>query len=377
MNNNTTFAEPYSLNKPQKQLALLDALKTLTLLHTQKCAAYNQILAALNFYASRIENATSTEALPFLPVRLFKTLALSSVPQTEIVKTLMSSGTSGQVVSKIFLDAETANAQTRALAKIVSSFVGKTRAPMVIVDNKSILTDRAKFNARAAGILGFSGFGRNHFYLLNDAMEPDWDGLEKFLHQYQNGPILVFGFTFIVWQYLLEAKKQLSSRTIDFGSQSILIHGGGWKKLHDKKVSNPAFKARLLHELGISQVIDYYGMVEQVGSVFMECAEGFLHTPDFADVIVRDRHNFAVSPVGETGLIQVLSTLPKSYPGHSLLTEDLGILHGEDNCKCGRLGKYFSVLGRLPNVEIRGCSDTRTIPETTPLPSLQPHSNEM
>ena len=64
----------------------------------------------------------------------------------------------------------------------------------------------------------------------------------------------------------------------------------------------------------------------------------------------------------EEGLIQVLSLLPRSYPGHSLLTEDLGTIHGEDDCPCGRSGKRFSVSGRLKDVEIRGCSDTRPVP---------------
>jgi hypothetical protein len=31
---------------------------------------------------------------------------------------------------------------------------------------------------------------------------------------------------------------------------------------------------------------------------------------------------------------------------------------GEDNCKCGRLGKYFKITGRIKNAEIRGCSDS-------------------
>ena len=46
-----------------------------------------------------------------------------------------------------------------------------------------------------------------------------------------------------------------------------------------------------------------------------------------------------------------------SYPGQSILTEDIGVIHGIDNCKCGKLGKYFSVLGRVPDSELRGCSD--------------------
>ena len=51
-----------------------------------------------------------------------------------------------------------------------------------------------------------------------------------------------------------------------------------------------------------------------------------------------------------------MSTLPTSYPGHVLLTEDLGVVHGIDDGDWP--GKRFSVLGRLPRAEARGCSDT-------------------
>lgn len=65
-----------------------------------------------------------------------------------------------------------------------------------------------------------------------------------------------------------------------------------------------------------------------------------------------------VADIREKGIVQVLSILPHSYPGHSLLTEDEGIVLGDDGCLCGRLGKYFKISGRLKNAEIRGCSDT-------------------
>jgi hypothetical protein len=44
-----------------------------------------------------------------------------------------------------------------------------------------------------------------------------------------------------------------------------------------------------------------------------------------------------------------------------LLTEDEGIILGEDDCPCGRKGKYFQVNGRLGKSEIRGCSDTYAV----------------
>ena len=99
-------------------------------------------------------------------------------------------------------------------------------------------------------------------------------------------------------------------------------------------------------------------MAEQTGSIFVECEEGFLHSSIFGDVFVRNPANLTECGVGQKGIIQVLSMLPKSYPGHSLLTEDEGSLIGYDGCKCGRNGKYFKVHGRLPSVELRGCSDT-------------------
>ena len=97
-------------------------------------------------------------------------------------------------------------------------------------------------------------------------------------------------------------------------------------------------------------------MMEQTGSVFLECEKGYFHCSIFSDVFIRNSQ-LKLSKIGETGLIQTLSLLPLSYPGHNILTEDIGIIHGVDDCKCGKKGKYFSVLGRVPSAELRGCSD--------------------
>lgn len=348
---------PYSLSAAQKQPLLLDALNALTKWHGQHCLPYANMRQRM-FGTAR---ATSRETLPWLPVRLFKTQDLVSSERNQIIKTLTSSGTTGQAVSRIYLDRETSLRQTRVLTAIMASFLGKQRLPMVIVDSADLLKDRIRFNARAAGILGFSVFGRQHHYCLDADLNLQIDALQDFLTQHRGTPILVFGFTFVVWQRLLQAVIS-QGRKLDFGPGSTLIHGGGWKRLQDQQVDNATFKALLREYLGLERIFNYYGMVEQVGSIFMECEHGHLHAPAFADVIVRDPLTLEPLPPGREGAVQVLSALPVSYPGHSLLTEDLGVLHGEDDCPCGRHGRYFSVLGRLPQTELRGCSDTRTIP---------------
>jgi hypothetical protein len=91
--------------------------------------------------------------------------------------------------------------------------------------------------------------------------------------------------------------------------------------------------------------------------VFLEGTDGLLHPPAFADVIIRDPDTWREQPVGEPGVIQVVSALPTSYPGHSLLTEDLGTVVRVDDPGSRYRGKAFVVHGRVPRVELRGCSD--------------------
>lgn len=344
---------PYSLCKTKKQEVLNSFLTTLTRHHYTNCLAYTKMMDGIGYDTKKDYSYTE---LPFLPVRLFKMMDLMSVAKEEIVKTMTSSGTTGQAVSRIYLDRDTSANQTKVLTKIVSSYIGKQRVPMIILDSDAVVKNRNLFSARGAGILGFSMFGSKRIYALNEEMELNTELILEFLETHKNERIFLFGFTFMIWQHFY---KQLVEKStfIDL-SNAVLIHGGGWKKLVTESVSSHDFKEKLHAVCGINHVYDYYGMVEQTGSIYMECECGHLHTSVYSDVIIRRASDFSMAEIGEKGIIQVVSILPYSYPGHSLLTEDEGILLGEDNCPCGRLGKYFKIVGRLKNAEIRGCSDT-------------------
>lgn len=344
---------PFSLDKRAKEKMMFENLLDLTKFHYDNCENYKKILGALNIDFDKLK---TVEDIPFIPVRLFKEFTMSSIPQEEVFKTMTSSGTSGQAVSKIVLDKETAANQQKTLVKIVSDFTGASRMPMLIIDSPSVIKNRLMFSARGAGILGFSIFGADRTYALDDDMKIDIPTIEAFLEKHKGKPILLFGFTFMIWQYFYKELKKLDYK-INL-SNGILIHGGGWKKLVNEAVSKEDFKKALNDVCGIKSVHDYYGMVEQTGCVYMECECGHLHASVYSDVIVRNTKDFSVVPHGEKGIIQVVSLLPKSYPGHSLLTEDEGVILGEDDCPCGRKGKYFEILGRIKNAEIRGCSDT-------------------
>lgn len=336
----------HTLTAAQRDKALAAELAELTEHHRAACPSYDRILSALDVPRGR--HYESVADLPWLPVGLFKTHDLRSIPATEVFRTLTSSGTTG-ARSRIHLDRAAAAAQTRQLAATLRPVLGAVRLPMLLADNPDVTRGTS---ARSAGILGMATFGRDHVYALTESDEPNVPAIKNFLAEHGRSPFLIFGFTFLVWQLCQAA----AVAGLDL-SNGILIHSGGWKKLAAQAVDNAEFRRRFACDTGLTRIHNYYGMVEQIGTIFLEGPTGgSLYCPDFADVIIRDPDTWHEQSVGVPGVIEVVSTLPRSYPGHVLLTEDIGVLHGIDDGDWP--GKRFSVLGRLPAAEPRGCSDT-------------------
>ncbi|NVK57577.1 MAG: acyl-protein synthetase [Alteromonadaceae bacterium] len=341
----------YGVGRADKQAMLDKTLSELSEFHYAHCQAYKNLLDCNGFNPCH----QAADAQQPVATKLFKDMALASVPDDEVFRQMRSSGTTGQA-SKIVLDADSAKRQSKVLVKILQAWLGKQRRPMLLIDSPATVKAAGAMTARAAGLQGLSFFGRDHCYALDENMQLDIPKVRAFFERYSQQPVLIFGFTFIVWQQFIQALKHsnLAFNCVD----AILLHGGGWKKMQQQAVTDSLFKQSIKERLGNVSVHDYYGMVEQTGTIYVQCEHGYLHTPVWSDVLIRRPEDLSIADNGESGLIQVNSILPSSYPGHCLLTEDLGIIQGEDDCKCGRLGKYFNVLGRVPKAEVKGCSDT-------------------
>ncbi len=331
-------------------ISFKNKIKDLTINHYKKCKIYKKILKEIGFN----KNEKDISNFPFIPINLFKTLELSSVPKNKIVKVLNSSGTTGSIRSKIFLDQNNSNNQRKVLKELVQNLIGKERLPMLIIDQNPNLKKKLSIEAREAGIFGFSLFGKKHEYLLNNEYQIDYKILNSFLSKFGNNQFLIFGFTSNVYDYLI---KKCNLKKIKKNFQNgILIHGGGWKKMVSKKVNNEVFRLQLYKKLKLKNIYNYYGLVEQTGSIFFECQKcNLFYTTDYSDIIIRNKE-LKVLTEGR-GMIQLLSTLPTSYPGHNILTEDEGEII-KNNCVCSKKGKQFKIYGRIEKSEIRGCSDT-------------------
>lgn len=327
-------------------------MKNLTEHHLRECTEYRRILEAVwpNF-----DVYGDLASLPYLPVRVFKELTLMSCSKTEVVKTLTSSGTSGQSVSKIFLDRSTARLQSRTLSRISASFLGAERVPMLVLDSPSTPAGNDLMSARGAALNGFRMNATTVAFGLDESLNPQINQIKQFLTQNEKSKFLIFGFTSIVWETCLKILEK--ERFCNESSNGTLLHGGGWKRLAEQMIGPEQFETKVASALGVSNTINYYGMAEQTGSIFFSCERGNFHTSIYSHIFIRDPLTLELLPFGEPGVIQLLSALPLSYPGHSILSEDIGCVEAVDDCSCGRRGIGFRVLGRLAAAEVRGCSN--------------------
>ena len=141
----------YTYDKQSKQKFFLEYMLELFEHHFNHSPEFNRMMNSVNYCKKNIH---SIEDLPFIPVRLFKLFDLVSVGRDQVVKTMTSSGTTGYAVSKIFLDKQTSSSQSRILTRIVSSFLGSTRVPMIVIDCEATVKNKNQLSARSAGVTG-------------------------------------------------------------------------------------------------------------------------------------------------------------------------------------------------------------------------------
>jgi len=185
----------------------------------------------------------------------------------------------------------------------------------------------------------------------------DEEALAAFASRHRNDAVLIYGFTTMLWTQLV---RQLAQKRICLGlSRAHVLHSGGWKKLTAEAVTRDEFNLKTAEVVGCapSRVIDFYGMVENLGIIYPDCSEGNKHAPVTGEVIVRNALTLKPVKTGEVGLVQVCSVLPSSFPGHLLLTEDTAQVMASHVCRCGRSGLAFRFAGRGAKAEARGCGN--------------------
>jgi len=339
--------EPYRARDEEE---LLKELNLLTRHHRTYCDAFARVWPD-------DADSLSLEDLPWLHVGLFKRTALrTDYPGARRGRTLRSSGTSG-AASRIELDEESSILQARSAAAILRSAVGDEPRPLLVLDRAASLREKGSVSARLAAALSLKPLASEIRFLLGNPAAPDevaWDEVASTLAS--SSRILVYGFTSVLWEAWASARIPEPALALLSRARVSFVHSGGWKRLEADGIDAARLTRELLARAGPgSQVVDCYGLVEQVGMLYPLCEAGFRHPPVWADVLVRDATD--LRPLtGEPGLLQLVNVLARGAPCHSVLTEDLGRIE-PGACPCGRSGKRFELLGRVPRAELRGCAN--------------------
>ena len=354
-------AQPYGVAPEDRQRELLWLLKEEI---EYACEANAGFRNYARHWPIDFRRAETIADLPFLPVGIFKrNPPLSLVAASEIKRTLHSSSTSGQAPSAVALDTATSRRMTKGVIRIIRDYVGPARRPYLVIDTPENLASGGELSARGAAIQSLESFATAIVCCLRDEngkVSVDVAKLLACAEEWKNASVLVYGFTYVIWTQFVQALKREGIR-LNLPNVHVL-HSGGWKRLQEQAVTKEAFSSEVaeVFRCAPERVIDYYGMVENVGVVYPDCESGNKHVPAFGEVIVRDPLTLTPVRAGQQGLVQICSVLPTSFPGFLVLTDDIAEIVGYDGCRCGRRGTHFRFMRRAPKAEARGCGNLQT-----------------
>lgn len=352
--------KPYSLTERSK---FVSAVREAMTYQYKNSAYFRKFLDAQNFNP---DGNYTMENVPFLPVAIFKELELITGRSSDIKKRVFSSSTTNNKPSMICLDQTTIDRQRIALSRIVGDFAGDKRMVFIIFDSpETTRAVKGELGSRGSAIRGMLLLANRYFFVLNNDMSLNLKEFQKAFTSIKNEErVCFFGFTWMIYRLLVNLKQQeiseLNSLLKNTTTNGMLLHIGGWKKMTDLNVAKSDFNKLITNRLFLqnNKVIDIYGLTEQLGTVYPDCSSGFKHVPLYSEVIVRDSQNFLPTLIGKMGLLQFMTPIPNSYPGVSVLSDDIGTIIGLDGCSCGRRGKFFVFNKREETADLRGCGDT-------------------
>ena len=357
--NNLLEEDPYNINKSLKEKKIIDILKLQINHHKKNCFYYNTWYTKNNFLDP--QKIKRYEDVPYLPSGIFKKLNLKSTKLSN--KIISSSGSTGQNKSIINIDSITSNFQKISLSKILNNTLNKKRRPFFIVDlepNENF--SQNIISARYAGMSGYLMAATSKNYLLkldkNNRIIIDPKKITELKKIIKKEPIVLIGYTYMFWSYLLK-DNQINLNKILCHKDTKIIHFGGWKKLEDKKVTKKIFINRIQNIINIDSksILDIYGFSEQLGTIYIAKGLSGCNVSSYSHILIRDPKTLEVAKDGDAGFMQFLSVIPLSYPGFSILNDDIGYISNRKIVK--NVEKIeFKINSRLNKLETRGCGDT-------------------
>jgi hypothetical protein len=326
------------------------------------CAEYRAVLDASGFSPDMLRTPEDLALLPFLPTAFLKTHRMFSMPAYRRLVTATSSGTSGGGKSEVGLEFGALLAGAEMVRRVFAPrhILSPVPCHYVIFGYPP---ERGNGMAAAKTAFGYTFLAPavSRTYALrrkNGNYEAGPERVIRAILRQENSPFPTrfIGFPAYAWYTFRRMEEKGLSVRLPRGSTVLLA--GGWKQHYREAAGEEEMYALIGRVLGIPEdsVIECYGAAEHP-ILYCDCPFHHFHVPIYARVLIRDPGTFEPLPPGEgrMGLVNLLTPMIRATPVLSVLTDDLGILHGE-GCPCGVNSPWLEIAGRAGMGEIRTCA---------------------
>lgn len=349
---------PYDV--PGSDRAFLRACRENCAYHIRRCPGYAAICEHLGFSPDQLRTVDDLAQIPPIPTLFFKGRTLFSMPRRRMAMEVTSSGTSGKF-SRIGFDWGSILAEAPMVVNLGlrHHLASPKPAHCVILGYKPHRSNRTGVTRTMFGLSHFSPpLSRTYALRMEgEGYVPDLDAVAQALKKLERShfPTRIIGFPSYLW-FGLKRMEELGLRVkLPRGSRVILA--GGWKGHADQEVDKSTLYALAEKTLGIQEdhINELFGAVEH--PVFYNtCPRHHFHIPAYGRIIIRDPDTLAPLPMGQVGLINLISPLMCATPTLSVMTDDLGYLTPGEKCGCGIRSPYLTILGRVGMSGIQTCA---------------------
>ncbi len=349
---------PYDL--PRSDEAFVRACRDNAAYHIKHCPGYAAICKEAGFSPEMLRTVDDLVKIPVLPTLFFKRRTLFSMPRWRMAMEVTSSGTSGKY-SRIGFDWGCILAEAPMVIRLgfVHHLVSPVPANCVVLGYKPDRDNHTGVTRTMFGLTFFSPPLRRVYALrrVDGAYVPDLDGVAAALEKFAASPFptRIIGFPSYLYFGLKRMEELGVSVKLKKGSRIILA--GGWKQHAAQEVDKTLLYALVDKVLGIPKenINELFGAVEH--PVFYNaCPRHQFHVPIYGRVIIRDPETLEPLPMGQAGLIDLISPLMTATPTLSVMTDDLGWLEPGENCGCGVQSPVLHILGRVGMADITTCA---------------------
>lgn len=338
----------------------LSAMKENCLYQYNHCEAYKNILDGLNLHPDSIKDINHIADIPFLPTLIFKHNRIFSMSRKRMLIRATSSGTRGKR-SEIGFELSGLLCGLVMVMKIASwrRILSICPCNYVVLGYKPHRGNRTAVTKTAFGSTFFAPAVRRKYAILFKNGEYETD-LENIVEQIVGLSRSVFPMRFMGFPaYTYFALRMMDDKgiRIKLKKGSKIMLGGGWKQHYSEKVDKQTFYQLAERVLGIQDkdIIEFFGAVEHP-ILYCDCKHHHFHIPRYGRVVIRDVDTLKPLPMGQVGLLNLLTPMVYATPMLSVMTDDLAVLRDGETCACGLKSPYVEIVGRVGLHDIKTCA---------------------